>query len=71
MSGRVKKQTVSFCEISLPGAYLYPCADELRPVCEPLRTTVIQHRGMQGQFPLPVVHVVKVEANIPEGLLSR
>ena len=71
MSGRVKKQTVSFCEISLPCAYLHPCAEELRSVCGSLWTAAIQHWGMQGQFSLPVVHVAKVEADIPEGFLSR
>ena len=71
VSGRLGKQTMSFREIGLPGAYFHPCAEEPRSVCGSLRTVVIQHRGVQCQFSLPAVHMVKVEAEIPEGFLSR
>ena len=70
MSEMVEKQTVSLCEIGMPDAHLYPCTEEFRSVCGSFRTTDVQHRAMQGQLALPIVHVVKVEADIPKGFLS-
>jgi len=70
MSGRARKQTVSFREVSQPSAYLYPCTEEFRSVSGALQTVIIQHGGMQGQFSLTIVHTLKGKTDVPEGFLS-